>query len=128
LAARRGEGKVLAPTAGQVLSVPYTIGAVVLPGENIATIAEKNFILRLRVPERHASAWTRSLRADLMRVLVLRPTMTTCWPRPWNRQLGGWVVMRWKAGSALPEAFTGPPVYWHFVTPLTAQLCIRRDL
>ena len=48
------EGKVLAPTAGRVLSVPYTIGAVVLPGETIATIAEKNFILRLRVPERHA--------------------------------------------------------------------------
>jgi hypothetical protein len=37
-----------------VLSVPYTIGAVVLPGETVATIAEKNFILRLRVPERHA--------------------------------------------------------------------------
>lgn len=48
------EGKVLAPTAGRVLSVPYTIGAVVLPGETVATIAEKNFILRLRVPERHA--------------------------------------------------------------------------
>jgi RND family efflux transporter MFP subunit len=48
------EGKVLAPTAGRVLSVPYTIGAVVLPGETIATIAERNFILRLRVPERHA--------------------------------------------------------------------------
>jgi len=47
------EGKVLAPTAGRVLSVPYTVGAVVLPGETIATIAERNFILRLRVPERH---------------------------------------------------------------------------
>jgi hypothetical protein len=34
--------------------VPYTIGAVVLPGETIATIAEKDFVLRLRVPERHA--------------------------------------------------------------------------
>ncbi len=48
------EGQVLAPTAGRVLSVSYTIGAVVLPGEVVATIAEQNFVLRLRVPERHA--------------------------------------------------------------------------
>jgi RND family efflux transporter MFP subunit len=48
------EGEVLAPTAGRILSVPYTAGAVVLPGEIIATIAEQNFVLRLRVPERHA--------------------------------------------------------------------------
>lgn len=48
------EGQVLAPAAGRVLRVPYTVGAVVLPGETIATIAEKNFVLRLRVPERHA--------------------------------------------------------------------------
>jgi RND family efflux transporter MFP subunit len=48
------EGQVLAPVAGRVLRVPYTIGAVVLPGETIATIAERNFVLRLRVPERHA--------------------------------------------------------------------------
>jgi RND family efflux transporter MFP subunit len=48
------EGDVLAPTAGRVLSVPYTVGSVVLPGEVVATIAEQNFVLRLRVPERHA--------------------------------------------------------------------------
>jgi RND family efflux transporter MFP subunit len=48
------EGQVMAPTAGRVLNVPYTVGAVVLPGEVLATIAEQNFVLRLRVPERHA--------------------------------------------------------------------------
>jgi RND family efflux transporter MFP subunit len=48
------EGQVIAPTAGRVLSAPYTVGAVVLAGEVIATIAEQNFVLRLRVPERHA--------------------------------------------------------------------------
>jgi RND family efflux transporter MFP subunit len=48
------EGQVLAPTAGRVLSVSYTVGAVVLPGEIVATIAEQNYVLRLRVPERHA--------------------------------------------------------------------------
>jgi len=48
------EGNVLAPTSGRVLTVPVTTGTVVLPGETIATVAEQNFILRLRVPERHA--------------------------------------------------------------------------
>jgi RND family efflux transporter MFP subunit len=48
------EGKVLAPTAGRVLKVPVTTGTVILPGETVASIAEQNFVLRLRVPERHA--------------------------------------------------------------------------
>jgi RND family efflux transporter MFP subunit len=48
------EGNVLAPTSGRVLKVPVTTGTVVLPGETIATVAERNFVLRLRVPERHA--------------------------------------------------------------------------
>jgi RND family efflux transporter MFP subunit len=48
------EGKVLAPTAGRVLQVPVTTGTVILAGEPVARIAEKNFVLRLRVPERHA--------------------------------------------------------------------------
>ena len=48
------EGNVLAPTAGRVLKVPVTTGTVILPGEPVATVAEQNFVLRLRVPERHA--------------------------------------------------------------------------
>lgn len=48
------EGNVLAPTSGRVLKKPVTAGAVILPGETVATVAEQNFILRLRVPERHA--------------------------------------------------------------------------
>jgi RND family efflux transporter MFP subunit len=48
------EGNVLAPAAGRVLKVPVTPGTVVLPGEPVAMIAEQNFVLRLRVPERHA--------------------------------------------------------------------------
>jgi RND family efflux transporter MFP subunit len=48
------EGNVLAPTSGRVLKVPVTAGTVILPGEPVATIAVQNFILRLRVPERHA--------------------------------------------------------------------------
>jgi hypothetical protein len=48
------EGNVLAPTSGRVLKVPLRAGTVVLPGEPVAQIAEQNFVLRLRVPERHA--------------------------------------------------------------------------
>jgi RND family efflux transporter MFP subunit len=48
------EGGVLAPTAGRVLTVPVVTGTVILPGEQVATVAEQNFVLRLRVPERHA--------------------------------------------------------------------------
>lgn len=48
------EGKVLAPTAGRVLKVPVTAGTVILAGETIASIAEQHFVVRLRVPERHA--------------------------------------------------------------------------
>jgi RND family efflux transporter MFP subunit len=48
------EGEVLAPTSGRVLKVPVRAGTVVLAGEAVAMIAEQNFVLRLRVPERHA--------------------------------------------------------------------------
>jgi RND family efflux transporter MFP subunit len=48
------EGKVFAPISGRVLTVPVTVGTVTLSGEAVATIAEKDFVLRLRVPERHA--------------------------------------------------------------------------
>jgi RND family efflux transporter MFP subunit len=48
------EGQVLAPVAGRVITVPLTRGSVVLNGDTIATIGEEPFILRLRVPERHA--------------------------------------------------------------------------
>lgn len=49
------EGKVLAPTDGLVLDVPVTRGAVVMPGETIATIGGGGVFLRLAVPERHAA-------------------------------------------------------------------------
>lgn len=48
------EGAVLAPSAGRVLKVPVRSGAVVMAGETVVTVAEQNFVLRLRVPERHA--------------------------------------------------------------------------
>ena len=48
------EGQVLAPSDGRVLKKLVTVGSVVLPGDAIVTVAQQNFKLRLRVPERHA--------------------------------------------------------------------------
>lgn len=48
------EGEVLAPQAGRVLRVRATAGAVAMPGEAVATIATDRYVLRLRLPERHA--------------------------------------------------------------------------
>jgi RND family efflux transporter MFP subunit len=48
------EGSVKAPGAGRILSVPVSLGRVVMPGETIATLAEDRYILRLSLPERHA--------------------------------------------------------------------------
>lgn len=48
------EGSVLAPAAGRVVKVPVSTGAVILPGETVIMIAERTYVLRLRVPERHA--------------------------------------------------------------------------
>ncbi|SHL46156.1 RND family efflux transporter, MFP subunit [Roseovarius litoreus] len=48
------EGSVFAPVGGVVLDVPVTVGAVVTPGETVATIGGGGVFLRLAVPERHA--------------------------------------------------------------------------
>jgi len=48
------EGAVLAPADGKVLTVPVTAGAVIMPGEPIATIGGGGFFLRLALPERYA--------------------------------------------------------------------------
>jgi len=52
------EGTVFAPATGRVLTVPVTLGSVILPGEDIARIAPGPYYLRLSLPERHAGAIT----------------------------------------------------------------------
>ena len=51
---QQAEGDVLAPAAGRVLNVPVTVGTVVLAGETVVQVADRGYLLRLRVPERHA--------------------------------------------------------------------------
>ncbi len=36
------------------MTVPLTKGTVVLTGDTVATVGEQPFLLRLRIPERHA--------------------------------------------------------------------------
>lgn len=48
------QGDVLAPASGRVLQVPVTSGSVVMSGEAVAMIASDLYLLRLRLPERHA--------------------------------------------------------------------------
>ncbi|HNQ92461.1 MAG TPA: efflux RND transporter periplasmic adaptor subunit [Alphaproteobacteria bacterium] len=49
------DGIVRAPSIGRVLQVPVTVGTVVMPGQAVAMVAVESYLLRLRVPERHAS-------------------------------------------------------------------------
>jgi len=51
---QEAEGDVVAPESGRVLNVPVTQGAVVLPGEQVATIGGGGVFLRLAIPERHS--------------------------------------------------------------------------
>ncbi len=48
------EGKVRAPVDGRILKVHVTEGTVMMPGEVLADIATERYILRARLPERHA--------------------------------------------------------------------------
>ena len=49
------DGDVVVPADGRVLSVPVRLGAVVMPGEPVATITGGGVFLRLAIPERHAA-------------------------------------------------------------------------
>ena len=53
---QRADGAVAAPEDGRVITVPLTRGAVVLPGETLATIGVGGYFLRLAIPERHRKA------------------------------------------------------------------------
>ncbi|AXE64603.1 hypothetical protein BBF93_10455 [Hyphomonas sp. CACIAM 19H1] len=55
LSAREAEGRILAPADAHVTDVNVVQGAVVSPGEVLASFATVNGIVRLALPERHAA-------------------------------------------------------------------------
>ncbi|MDK9696185.1 MAG: efflux RND transporter periplasmic adaptor subunit [Siculibacillus sp.] len=48
------EGRVVAPNDGRILKIQAVAGQVIMPGEPVATVATAAYILKLRLPERHA--------------------------------------------------------------------------
>lgn len=54
VAEQLAEGAVLVPASGRVLRVDVVDGQVVMAGETVAVIATDRYVLRLRLPERHA--------------------------------------------------------------------------
>lgn len=56
LSEQLAEGAVYAPGDGRILKVNVTEGAVVMPGETVASMAASSYILRMQLPERHATA------------------------------------------------------------------------
>jgi RND family efflux transporter MFP subunit len=54
VAEQLAEGAVLAPAKGRILKVRVVNGTVIMPGEAVADIAADDYVLRMRVPERHA--------------------------------------------------------------------------
>lgn len=55
LQARQSEGRILAPADARVTDVRVVQGSIVSPGEVIASFATLNGVVRLSLPERHAS-------------------------------------------------------------------------
>jgi RND family efflux transporter MFP subunit len=48
------EGRILAPDDGRILSVKSVVGQVIMPGEPVAVLASAGYVMKLRLPERHA--------------------------------------------------------------------------
>ena len=52
---RGREGEIVAPATGRILTVPVTLGSVIMAGEPVARVATGQYFLRLSLPERHAT-------------------------------------------------------------------------
>ncbi|CAO5681578.1 MAG: Macrolide export protein MacA [Holosporales bacterium] len=54
LITQQQEGHILAPISGKVLTIPVTVGSVMMMGENAVELAGGDFILKLSIPQSHA--------------------------------------------------------------------------
>jgi RND family efflux transporter MFP subunit len=52
------QGQVLAPAAGRVLSIPLAVGSVVMSGETLASVAKREMVVRMILPESNAKNLT----------------------------------------------------------------------
>ncbi len=107
---RLKDGEVHAPISGRVLSVPVTLGTVMLGGETVADIAEHHFVLRLRVPERAGRFLAKGDRvrvdpADLGQGAAEFGRITLVYPR-----IAGGVVLADAAVRGLGNYFVGQRV------------------
>jgi multidrug efflux pump subunit AcrA (membrane-fusion protein) len=59
------QGRVLAPATGRILTVPVSVGTVMMGGETVATMTTDQRVIRLQVPESNAKSLTVG---DLVRV------------------------------------------------------------
>jgi RND family efflux transporter MFP subunit len=125
------EGEVLAPAAGRVLHVDVISGAVVMPGEPIATLATETYVLRLRLPERHARfmrvgdpvlVGDRGLAPALEPAALRRGRVTQVYPE----MAGGQVVADAEV-SGLGDFFVGERVRVHVATGTRDTIVIPPD-
>lgn len=100
---QQSEGDIIAPSDGTVLDVPVTQGAVVMPGEAIATIAAGDIYLRLAIPERHAL----TLKQDATLQIETGTTTTTGRLDKIYPKIESGRVTADVAVEALPTAFFG---------------------
>ncbi len=124
LAQQIGEGAVLAPVAGRVLTTPVTEGTVVLAGDSVATIAEQGYVLRLDIPEHHAAylhvgdpvRLDEKGHAEFGKITLIYPQITNgrvqadaTAPDVGSYFVGGrvqvWVYAGSRAGIVIPERF-----------------------
>lgn len=66
LVEKLSEAKINSPTNGRILKIFKTNGSIVQAGENIASIAVENYILRLTLPERHAQSLKQGGKAEVL--------------------------------------------------------------
>ena len=100
---QESEGEIIAPADGTVLDVPVTQGAVVMPGEAIATIGGGGIYLRLAIPERHAPMLEQDAQ---LQIETGTTTMTGQLDKIYPRIENGRVVAD-VAVDALPTTFFG---------------------